>query len=258
MNNSKVSDKFPKEDIVKEMLETGFQYGYPKRRRDPSVEPFILTFKDKTAVIDLEQSAEALLEAMDFISDLVSQGGAILWVGNKSEAKLAVKKTALALDMPFMAEKWIGGALTNFSEIKKRVNRLLEIKEEEQKGGLAKYTKKERLVIDKEKKDLERYFSGIVRMEKRPKALVLIDPKDESTALREAKRLNIPVIALANTDCNIKEIDYPVVGNDYNSKSITLFLKFLTEAVEEGKKRHELSLAQSIDDKQDTEKEKES
>jgi len=250
MDNLKISEKFTNEDIVKEMLGVGFQYGYSKGRRNPSVESYILTFKDKMAVINLEKSAQALKKAIDFLVDVTSQGGVVLWVGNKPEAKLAIKKTALALNMPFVAERWIGGTLTNFSEIRKRVNRLLEIKEEEQKGGLAKYTKKERLVIDKEKKDLERYFSGIVNMDKKPKVLVLIDPKDENTALREAKRLNLSVVALANTDCDIKDIDYPVVGNDYNSKSIDLFLKFLSEAVKEGKKRFELSSKELNEDKE--------
>jgi len=225
-----------KDSIIRELFKAGAHFGLARRRRHPSVSSFIFGFKNKTAIINLEETVKSMVEANKFVSDLASEGKKVLFVGNKNEAQEIVRRFADSIDMPYVNERWIGGTFTNFPEIKKRVNRLLEIKDQEEKGELGKYTKKERGVIAKEKKDLERYFEGIIGMEKLPAAIVVIDSDAESIAVTEAKQRGVKIVALASSDCNINGIDYPVVANDAQVSSITFFLKSITEAYKEGKK----------------------
>ena len=137
--------------------------------------------------------------------------------------------------MPFVDGRWIGGTLTNFAQIRKRVEKLEKLTSEKEKGELAKYTKKERLLIDREIANLERFFSGIVSMKELPKALFVVDPKKEKTAVKEALDMNIPVVALAGSDCNIRELTYPIVGNDSSQTSIQFFVNEITKTYSESK-----------------------
>jgi len=215
--------------IVEEMFVAGVHYGYSKSRRHPSTSPYIFGTKNGIDIINIEKTQELLEKVEEAISQFVIGGKTILFVGTKPEAQRQILEIALALNMPYVNERWVGGCLTNFSEIKKRINRLLSLREQKEKGELDKYTKKEILLINKEMSDMTRNFQGLTNITKTPDVMFVIDPKKEHIAVTEAQKMNIPVIALSNTDCNIKKIDYPIVGNDSSISSITFFLSKITE-----------------------------
>jgi len=158
-----------------------------------------------------------------------------LWVGGKSEAREATKKAGQELEMPYVSGRWIGGTLSNFTEIKKRINRLEELVDQREKGELSKYTKKERLLFDREIDKLTIYFGGLSNLKSLPKFLVVIDPKKEYIAVAEAKKIGIPVIALAGSDTNLYEIDYAIPANDSSRQSIGFILQELVTAYKKGK-----------------------
>lgn len=222
-------------DIIDTMFKAGAHFGYQKSRRDASTAPFIFGIKNKVEIIDLEKTAEQLKVAEEFISNLAKAGKQILFVGGKSEARGSIKIGAMSIDMPYVDGRWIGGAITNFSEIKKRIAKFEDLQKQKEKGELAKYTKKERLLIDRGIENLDVMFSGIVSMKDAPKALFVIDPKKEFIAVAEAKKAGIPVIALLNTDCNIKVIDFPIVANDASVSSIAFFVSEIVKAYKAGK-----------------------
>lgn len=218
------------------MFKVGAHYGYGRAWRHPSTALNIFGFKNRTAVIDLERTADALERAKDFVRKLGSEGKQIIFVGTKSEARDAIRRGAAQINMPFVAERWIGGTFTNFAEIRKRIEKMQDLRAKDAKGELAIYTKKERAVIAKEAKDLERYFAGLEEMTKLPAAIFVVDSKEETISIAEAKQMNIPVIALANSDCDINGIDYAIVANDRAKASIAYFVNQLVEAYKEGKK----------------------
>lgn len=219
-----------KQNLVENMFEAGAQYGYSKTRRHPTMSEYIYTTKNKSDIINLEKTEVLLNKAIEFVSDISNKGKKILFVGTKPEAKNIIKNCAESIDMPFVIERWIGGTLTNFDEIKKRIIELEEYKKEEKEGTLNKYTKKERLMLSKKMEKLEKYYGGLLGMKKKPDALFIIDPKNEKIALQEAYDSNIPTIALANTDCNIKDIKYLIPGNDGSMKSIQFFTEKISKS----------------------------
>ncbi|OHA58251.1 MAG: 30S ribosomal protein S2 [Candidatus Vogelbacteria bacterium RIFOXYD1_FULL_44_32] len=223
-------------DLVHNLFKLGAHFGYSRVRRHPSADKFIFGYKNKTAIIDLEKTIISLTKAKDFVRTLGSEGKAVLLVGNKNEARVAVKKAAQLAGLPYSAERWIGGTLTNTKQIKTRLKRLEEIKAAETSGEIMKYTKKERGLISKEKNDLERHFGGIVEMAKMPAALFVIDSTAEAIAIAEANKLNIPVIALSNSDCDIRGIAYPIIGNDGSVGTIAFFANEIAGAYIEGQK----------------------
>lgn len=223
-----------KDDIIEKMFEAGVHYGYGKTRRHPSVSEYIYATKKKTDIIDLEKTNTLLLKAMDFIRILGSLNKVLLFVGTKPEAKEIIKNTAESLNMPYIVERWIGGTLSNFSEIKKRILELENYQKETKLGGLEKYTKKERVVLAKKMERLTKYYEGLIGLKKIPDALFIIDPKAEKIAETEARKINLPVIALANSDCNIKNIIYPLIGNDTGILSISFFSQKIAQAYKDG------------------------
>lgn len=216
------------------MFQSGVHYGYSKSRRHPSVLPYVFTTKNGVDIINIEKTEELLTTATDFISSLAASGKTILFVGTKPEARQQVLEAALLLNMPYVSERWVGGILTNYSEIKKRVSKLLDLRSQKEKGELDKYTKKEKLLIDKEMADMTKNFQGLTGISKTPDVILVIDPKKESIAVSEAQKMGLPVIALSNTDCDIKKIDYPIVGNDASVSSITFFMSKVKEAYTNG------------------------
>lgn len=222
-------------DIIDAMFKAGAHFGYQKSRRDASTSPFIFGTKNKIEIIDLEKTKEQLEKAQEFVTNLAKTGKQLLFVGGKSEAKIAVKIGAMSVDMPYVDGRWIGGALTNFPEIKKRIAKFEDLQKQKEKGELSKYTKKERLLIDREIENLDTMFSGIVSMREAPKAIFVIDPKKEFIVVAEAKKMGIPVIALANTDCNIKNLDFPIVANDASVSSIAFFVTEIAKSYKAGK-----------------------
>jgi small subunit ribosomal protein S2 len=220
--------------LIDQMFEAGVHYGYSKSRRHPSVRSYIYTTKNKIDYIDLEKTAAQVENASQFIKTLSQTGRTVLFVGVKPEARDAAINAGNVLSLPYAKDRWIGGTITNFPEIKKRIARLDDLKIKKEKGELEMYTKKERLMLDREVDRLERYFGGMLTLKKTPDALIVVDPKKEHIAVVEAKRMNIPVIAIASTDCNIKEVDYPIVANDGSRGSIAFILDTLVQAYKDG------------------------
>lgn len=221
---------------IENMFKAGAHFGFSKTRRHPTVTPYIFGVKNKVEIFDLEKTEVLVEKAKAFVESLAKEGKSILFVGGKSEARNAVKTGALSINMPYVDGRWIGGTLTNFMQIRKRVEKLERLTSEKEKGELAKYTKKERLLIDREIANLERFFTGIVSMKDLPKAVFVIDPKKEVTAVKEAQDMGIPVIALAGSDCNIKGLDFPMVGNDSSQTSVQFFVHEITKAYASVKK----------------------
>lgn len=217
------------------MFKAGAHFGTSKTRRHPSVADYIFGRKNNVEIFDLEKTLPLLEKAKAFISNIAKDGKQILIVGGKSEARSVVRNTGMSLLLPYVDGRWLGGTLTNFSEIRKRIDKFTKLIEEREKGLLAKYTKRERLMIDRDIANFEKYFSGIISMKELPKALFVIDPRNEKTAVKEAKDLGIPVIALCGADCNIKEALYPIVGNDASRSSIEFFVKEFINAWNAGK-----------------------
>lgn len=213
------------ETNIDNLFAVGAHYGFAKSRRHPSAEKFIFGSKNRVDLIDLEKTTELLTKAEAFVTDLASTGANILFVGGKNEARDIVTKFAQKIGMPYVAGRWIGGTLTNFPQIRKRVETMLDLKNQREKGELVKYTKKERLLISRDIEKLEKMFGGIADMTALPKALFIVDPRYEETALREAKSLNIPVVAICGTDNDFSKIDYAIPGNDSNRKSIEFFVE---------------------------------
>ncbi len=231
-----MSPKTTTSSMIDSMFQAGAHFAFSKSRRHPTVAPYIFGVKNKVEIFDLEKTTTLLEDAKNFIKNLGKDGKTILFVGGKSEARNSVKNGALSLAMPYVDGRWLGGTLTNFAQLRKRVEKMEKLTMEREKGELAKYTKKERLLIDREIAKLERFFSGIASMKDLPKALFIVDPKKEKTAVSEARAMGIPVVALLGSDCNLKEVTHPVVGNDASETSIQFFVNEITKAYSEGKK----------------------
>lgn len=218
--------------IIEEMFTAGAHFGYSKTRRHPSMSPFIFTTKKKADILNLEMTNDHLEKAQEFIKTLATGGKVILFVGTKPEAKKAVLEGALSIDMPYVCERWVGGILTNFPEIKKRIDIMEDLKDRKEKGELEKYTKKERLLMDRKVEKLSKYYSGVIKL-KKPDALFVVDTQKEHIAVEEANRMGIPVIGLLNSDCNVKLVTYPIVANDASTSSIKFFVSAIVKAYKE-------------------------
>ena len=221
---------------IESMFTAGAHFGLGRSRRHPSVSPFIFGTKNATDVFDLEKTHVLLNNVRELVKVAGKEGKTILFVGGKKEASHAIKTVASTLNMPYADGRWIGGTITNFTQVRKRIDRYEKLVDDKEKGELAKYTKRERMLIDKEIASLEKMFFGIVSMKKIPDIMFVIDPKKERNAVMEADHAHIPVIGLSNSDCNLKEVKYPLVGNDSAKSSIQYFLEEISKAYQEGKK----------------------
>ncbi len=218
--------------IKKEALAAaGLQYGYSRTRRHPSIKPYVEGNHNGVDFINLDKTAEQLNEAISFLKSVQGAGKVILFVGVKPEIRQIVKEVALSLNSPYVAERFIGGTLTNFPQIKKRIEKLHDLLKKKETGELAVYTKKEQLLIQRDIDRLDRDFGGVSTLTNIPSAIVIIDPRHEDMCVKEAKRLHIPVVALANTDCTIEGLEYPVVGNDGSVSSVRFVLEAIKEAL---------------------------
>ncbi len=220
--------------VIEEMFANGTHYGYSKSRRHPTTTPYIFATKNGVDIINIEKTQELFDKAIEKVTSLAQSGKTILFVGTKAEARQQVIETALSLNMPYVSERWVGGSLTNFPEIKKRIAKLLDLRDQKEKGGLDKYTKKEKLLIDREMDDMTKNFQGLTGITRTPDAVFVVDPKKEHIAVTEAHKMNLPVIALMNTDCNMKNAEFPIVANDASISSITFFLSKVKEAYNKG------------------------
>jgi small subunit ribosomal protein S2 len=214
-------------------MEAGVHYGYSRTRRHPTNSSLIYGTKDKVDIIDLDKTIPQLQAAANFLQGLGASGKIVLFVGVKPESRNATIEVANLLKQPYVTERWIGGILTNFPEIKHRINKLEDLREKRTSGELLKFTKKEQLLIDREMERLTKYFGGLVGVSKLPDAIVIIDQKKEHIAAAEARKTNIPIIAIGNTDCSIRGIDYPITANDSSASSITTILDILKDAYQQ-------------------------
>jgi small subunit ribosomal protein S2 len=192
---------------------------------------YIFGQKSKNDIFDLEQTAVMLEKAKEAVAEITKADGQILFLGGKNEARDIMRNAAESKGQPYSCGRYIGGTLTNFKEIRKRVDKLEKLIADKESGALAKFTKLERLMIDREIADLEQKFGGLLSMKKLPAAVFAVDPEFETKGIAEALQLNIPIIALANNDCNISKIKYPIPANDTTRKSIEYFVKEVAGAI---------------------------
>ncbi|NHN54328.1 30S ribosomal protein S2 [Calidifontibacter sp. DB0510] len=220
---------------MRQLLESGVHFGHQTRRWNPKMKRFIMTERNGIYIIDLQQSLTYLNDAFEFIKQTVSHGGTILFVGTKKQAQESIAEQATRVGMPYVNYRWLGGMLTNFNTIHKRLARLKELEEidfEDVAGS--GHTKKELLILQREKDKLERTLGGVRDMNKVPSAVWVVDTKKEHLAVTEARKLNIPVIAILDTNCDPDEVDYKIPGNDDAIRSVTLLTRVVADAVAEG------------------------
>ena len=220
---------------MKQLLEAGVHFGHQTRRWDPKMAEYIFQARNGIHIIDLQKTSKKLDEAYAFVKEQVEEGKKVLFVGTKKQAQECVKEAAQKCGMYYVDQRWLGGMLTNFDTIQKRIQRLKELEEMEENGTFDVLPKKEVILLKKEMSKLERNLGGIKDMEKVPGVVFLVDPKKERIAILEAKKLNIPVVGLVDTNCNPEELDYPIPGNDDAIRSVRLIADVISNAVIEGK-----------------------
>ncbi len=221
---------------MKQLLEAGVHFGHQMRRWDPRMKTYIFTERNNIYIIDLQQTVKLVEVAYDFIREISGNGGNILFVGTKKQAQEAIKNEAERCGMFYVNYRWLGGILTNFNTIRKRVKRLHELEEMENNNMFEVLPKKEVISLKREKEKLEKILSGIKDMEELPAAIFIIDPKKENIAVAEANKLSIPIVAIVDTNCNPEEIDYVIPGNDDAIRAVKLISSVVADAVIEGKK----------------------
>jgi small subunit ribosomal protein S2 len=219
---------------MRQLLESGVHFGHQTRRWNPKMKRFIFTERNGIYIIDLQQSLSYIDRAYDFVKETVAHGGSVLFVGTKKQGQDAIAEQATRVGMPYVNQRWLGGMLTNFSTVYKRLQRLKELEVREQTGGAHVTTKKEALHLSREKEKLERTLGGIRDMQKIPSAVWIVDTKKEHIAVAEARKLNIPVIAILDTNCDPDEVDYPIPGNDDAIRSVATLTRVIADAVAEG------------------------
>ncbi len=220
---------------IKEMYLKGLHLGYSPTSRNPKMKPYIYGVRNGVEIFDLEKTKNSLDLAKEFAKKLGKDKKIILLVGTKKEAKDLTEHTAKELGMPFVKERWIGGTLTNFKQIKGRIDHLNDLKKKRDAGELEKYTKKEKLQIERQIKKMEIYFGGLAENLKfLPSAVLAIDSKHEKISVREANQMKIPVVALLNSDCDPSGVNYPVPGNDNSRASVSYFLSEFAKSYKEG------------------------
>ena len=235
MEKAKGTKNSGENGIIDALFSVGAHYGFVKSRRHPSVKKFILGVKNNIEIFDLTKTSKELEKVLSFVEGKGREKALVLWVGGKSEAREAIRKAGNELEMPYVAGRWIGGTLSNFTEIKKRILRLEELTTQREKGELGKYTKKERLLFDREIDKLFLYFGGLAQLKSLPKLLVVMDPKKEHIAVAEARKMRIPVVALASSDSNLFELDYVIPGNDSSRQSIGFVIQEIVNAYKKGR-----------------------
>ena len=225
-------------ELIKRLLEAGVHFGHQTKRWNPKMKKFIFGQKIGIYIIDLEKTVECLERARIFLSEVISQGKSVLFVGTKKQAQEIIQEEARRCESFFVDYRWIGGLLTNYQTVRKNVQRFKDIEEMEKDGRIKKFTKKEIGKFMKEKEKLRRNLLGILEMDRLPGVLFVVDPKKEETAILEANRLNIPVIALIDTNCDPDKINYPIPGNDDALKSIRLVTSLVADSIIEAKKSY--------------------
>ena len=224
---------------VKEMLKAGLHFGHQTRRWNPKMKPYIYGPRNGIYIINLDKSKRMFDTASEFVTNEIAQGGKLLFVGTKRQARTIIKEEAVRCQMPYVDHRWLGGMMTNFQTIKNSIERLKSIEAMQEDGSINRFPKKEILLMGKERVKLERNVGGIKHLRKTPSAILIIDPRNEAIAINEAHKLNIPVIALADTNCDPDGIDYLIPGNDDAIRSIRLICSQLANSVLAGQAARE-------------------
>ena len=219
---------------MRQLLESGVHFGHQTRRWNPKMKRFIFTERNGIYIIDLQQSLSYIDRAYEFVKETVARGGTVLFVGTKKQAQEPIAQQASRVGMPYVNQRWLGGMLTNFSTVHKRLQRLKELEAIESDPASAGMTKKELLTLDRERVKLDRTLGGIRDMAKLPSAVWVIDSNKEHIAVGEARKLGIPVISILDTNCDPDDIDFPIPGNDDAIRSVTLLTRVIADAVADG------------------------
>jgi len=236
----------PETVTVKQLLEAGAHFGHQTSRWHPRMKKYIFTKREGIHIIDLEQTSSMLDKACEFVSNVVAEGGKILFVGTKKQAQESIEEAAKRCNMYYVNQRWIGGVLTNFATIQSRIDYLVRLEDQQSRGEFSRLPKKEALKLEKKISRLNRQMGGFKEMTSLPAALFIVDPPKERIALAEAKRVGIPVVAIADTSCNPDEIDYPIPANDDAIRAIRLICDKIAEAVIEGTEGQVLVLTEDI------------
>ena len=224
---------------MKELLEAGVHFGHQTRRWNPKMKPYIFGARNGIYIIDLQKTIQKFKVAHDFIENVVANGKKVLFVGTKKQARETIFEEATKADMYYVQNRWLGGMMTNFNTIRQSIDRLNYLNEIEADGTINMFPKKERLKLAKEREKLNANLGGIRTMNQLPGALFVVDPKNETIAVREARRLGIPIIAVADTNCDPDDVDFIVPGNDDAIRSIRLLTSKIAEACMSGAKKYE-------------------
>src|SRR5512133_3377931 len=228
---------------IKELLDAGVHFGHQTKRWNPKMKPFIFDARNGIHIIDLSKTLNQLEAACNFMGEAVRKGGKVLFVGTKKQAQQAVKETAKECGQYFVTERWLGGTMTNFQTIKRSIGRLKEIEKMEADGSINNYVKQEQSVIRREAARLVKFFDGIRTMEKLPGAMFVVDVKREHNAVAEAKRLNIPVVAIVDTNCDPDLVDFPIAGNDDAIRSVRMILATIGQVITQSQAEYEAKYA---------------
>ena len=219
---------------MKQLLDSGAHFGHQTRRWNPKMKRFIFTDRNGIYIIDLQQTLTYIDSAYEYVKETVAHGGTVLFVGTKKQAQESIADESTRVGMPYVNQRWLGGMLTNFQTVHKRLQRMKELEAMEQTGGFEGRTKKEILMLTREKNKLERSLGGIRDMVKVPSAVWIVDTNKEHLAIAEARKLNIPIIAILDTNCDPDQVNYPIPGNDDAIRSAALLIKVIASAVAEG------------------------
>ena len=226
---------------MKQLLEAGVHFGHQTRRWNPKMAEYIFTERNGIYIIDLQKTVKKIEEAYSFIREVAQDGGEILFVGTKKQAQETIKEEAIRVGMHYVDARWLGGMLTNFKTIKKRIERLAQLHKMEEDGTFDLLPKKEVIGLRGEMEKLEKYLGGIKEMKKAPAAIFVVDPRKERIAIAEAKKLNIPIVAIVDTNCDPDEVDYPIPGNDDAIRAVKLIAETMANAILEGKQGEQLA-----------------
>ncbi len=237
---------------VKQLLEAGAHFGHQTSRWHPRMKKYIFTKREGIHIIDLEQTTTMLAKACEFITQVVADGGKVLFVGTKKQAQEAIEEAATRCNMYYVNQRWIGGVLTNFATIQSRIDYLVRLEDQQARGEFSRLPKKEALKLEKEIARLNKQMGGFKEMTSIPSVLFIVDPPKEKIALAEAKRMGIPVVAIADTSCNPDELDYPIPANDDAIRAIKLICNKIADAVLEGTPGREMIQSEEIKSPEET------
>jgi small subunit ribosomal protein S2 len=230
---------------MKQLLEAGVHFGHQTRRWNPKMAQYIFTERNGIYIIDLQKTVKKLEEAYTFINQIAQDGGEVLFVGTKKQAQDSVKEEAERCGMSFVNARWLGGMLTNFNTIQRRIKRLAQLKAMAEDGTFDLLPKKEVIKLNLEREKLEKFMGGITEMKKMPAAMFIVDPRKERIAVLEAKKLGIPIVAIVDTNCDPDEIDYVIPGNDDAIRAVKLIASVIADAVIEANQGEELAVAEA-------------